>query len=194
MRTMNLTRTIMLGACALVAASLTACTAPRGGTPVEKRANIDQMHSDTIAELYRQKPEVRDIINRSPGYAAFTNIGTNIIFVSTGSGYGVVVDRTTGEKTYMRMGELGVGLGLGLKDFRAVFVFHDEETMRRFVDTGWEFGAEADATAKSGEKGGSASGAATASSGMSIYQFTEAGVALSATVSGTKYWKDDALN
>jgi lipid-binding SYLF domain-containing protein len=30
--------------------------------------------------------------------------------------------------------------------------------------------------------------------GMEIYQFTESGVALQATVSGTKYWKDSKLN
>ncbi len=41
-----------------------------------------------------------------------------------------------------------------------------------------------------------AGGAAGASSGgpMEIYQFTESGVALQATVSGTKYWKDKDLN
>jgi hypothetical protein len=29
---------------------------------------------------------------------------------------------------------------------------------------------------------------------MEIYTFTEAGIALQATVAGTKYWKDDELN
>ena len=30
--------------------------------------------------------------------------------------------------------------------------------------------------------------------GMEIYQFTESGVSLQATVQGTKYWKDSKLN
>ena len=30
--------------------------------------------------------------------------------------------------------------------------------------------------------------------GMEIYQFTESGVSLQATVQGTKYWKDSNLN
>ena len=30
--------------------------------------------------------------------------------------------------------------------------------------------------------------------GMEVYQFTESGVALQATVSGTKYWQDSKLN
>jgi hypothetical protein len=29
---------------------------------------------------------------------------------------------------------------------------------------------------------------------MEIYTFTESGIALQATVAGTKYWKDDDLN
>jgi len=30
--------------------------------------------------------------------------------------------------------------------------------------------------------------------GMEIYQFTESGVALQATIAGTKYWQDSKLN
>jgi hypothetical protein len=29
---------------------------------------------------------------------------------------------------------------------------------------------------------------------MEIYQFTQSGLALQATVQGTKYWRDEALN
>lgn len=56
----------------------------------------------------------------------------------------------------------------------------------------------------SGSSGTSVTGAAgksnaagtqmAAGSGMEIYQFTESGVALQATVAGTKYWKDSKLN
>ena len=36
--------------------------------------------------------------------------------------------------------------------------------------------------------------AATIVPGVQIYQMTEAGLALQATLQGTKYWKDDELN
>lgn len=165
-----------------------------GSTAGEQRENIDEMADDALRRLYREEPGSRAQVDQAAGYGVFSNIGTNVIFVSTGSGYGVVHNKRTGKKTYMKMGEFGVGLGIGVKDFRAVFVFHDEATLNTFVEEGWEFGAEADAAATAGDKGGSASGAATAASGMTIYQMTENGVALSATVSGTKYWKDDSLN
>ena len=50
------------------------------------------------------------------------------------------------------------------------------------------------AVAQGGDQGGGVSGAANVSEGMDIYQFTENGISLSATISGTKYWKDKQLN
>ena len=44
------------------------------------------------------------------------------------------------------------------------------------------------------EKDDAASAGLATRGGMEIYQFTESGVALQATVAGTKYWKDSKLN
>ncbi len=66
--------------------------------------------------------------------------------------------------------------------------------MNQFVEKGWEFGGQADAAAKSGDKGAAAAGEAYIETDIAIYQITEAGVALQATVGGTKYWKDKELN
>ena len=55
------------------------------------------------------------------------------------------------------------------------------------------FGAQADAAAKAGDKGAAASGE-VAIENITIYQLTETGLALQATIKGTKYWKDTELN
>jgi lipid-binding SYLF domain-containing protein len=48
---------------------------------------------------------------------------------------------------------------------------------------------------RAGTQKSDATGAALATrTGMEVHQFTESGVALQATVSGTKYWKDSTLN
>lgn len=44
------------------------------------------------------------------------------------------------------------------------------------------------------EKSDATSATATTRGAMEIYQFTDSGVSLQATVSGTKYWKDSELN
>jgi len=54
-------------------------------------------------------------------------------------------------------------------------------------------GSSTELTAKAGEQGSTGGNVATRG-GMEIYQFTESGISLQATVSGTKYWKDSKLN
>jgi len=44
------------------------------------------------------------------------------------------------------------------------------------------------------QKGDATSAGIATRSGMEIYQFTQSGVALQATVAGTKYWQDSKLN
>jgi hypothetical protein len=65
--------------------------------------------------------------------------------------------------------------------------------MNRFVEQGWAFGGQADAAAKASDKGAAVGGELTVDN-VTIYQLTEAGLALQATLKGTKYWKDDSLN
>jgi hypothetical protein len=55
-------------------------------------------------------------------------------------------------------------------------------------------GAEADAAAKSDDKGGAASAAGDLAKGVEVFQITKSGLALQATLNGTKYWKDSDLN
>ena len=154
---------------------LSGCTTTTDATVAQKRQAVQTMKDKVLTELFT------------------LNANVNLILASFGGGYGVVTDNQTGQQTYMKMAEVGVGLGAGIKDFSAVFVFHNEAVMSRFVEKGWAFGAQADAAAKAGDKGAAKSGEVTADN-ITIYQLTESGLALQATVKGTKYWKDDQLN
>jgi len=180
----------------LIAAAVlfTSCATTGGKSPQDKRQAVNDMRSQVLSELYKVKPGARDMIASSPGYAVFSNANVNIIFASFGGGYGVVKNNRTGKNTYMKMGELGIGLGLGVKDFRAVFIFHDAATMNNFINSGWEFGGHADAAAVADDKGLGAVGGEVVIDNITIYQLTKTGLALQATVKGTKYWKDDELN
>jgi lipid-binding SYLF domain-containing protein len=160
----------------------------------EERAEVRKMRDEVLADVYKEKPELKSRIKKAAGYAVFSNLGINVLLLSTARGAGVVVDNASGKETFMKMGSVGAGVGLGVKDFRAVFIFYDETVLKNFVEKGWEFGGQADAAAKSDEKGGSAEGSASVQTGMEIYQFTESGLALQATIQGTKYWQDKDLN
>lgn len=171
---------------------VTACIGAKGNTEAEKRAYIDNMKNQALAELYKEKPDTKTQMSKMAGHAVFSSINTNLFLLSTASGYGVA--ESGGDKIYMKMYSAGVGPGLGVKDYRVVFMFRNKQTYNKFVQEGWEFGGHADAAAKSGEKGGEAGVQGSVDSDIVIYTMTEAGIALQATVAGTKYWKDDELN
>ena len=94
----------------------------------------------------------------------------------------------------MKMVSAGVGLGLGAKDFRVVFVFENKAAIDNFINSGWDADAHAEATAKASQKGGAYEGAISIAPGVWVYQLTETGLALQATLQGTKYYKNDDLN
>jgi lipid-binding SYLF domain-containing protein len=177
----------------LTAISMVGCASMGSGTVTEKRQAIIDMQQDALARLYTEKPDTRAQINDAAGYAVFTNANINVIFFAAGTGYGVVNNNITGAKTYMNMAEGGVGLGLGAKDYRIVMVFHSTDSMKYFIENGWTVGGNADAAAKAGNKGASAEGEGYLGN-VTVYTMTESGLALQATVKGTKFWVDKQLN
>lgn len=179
---MPLVLALLLGACA------------SGSSVAEKRASIQKMRAETLAKLYKLEPGARTRIRTATGYAVFSNVGVNVIFVSGAGGWGVVHDNKTGKDTYMNMGSAGLGLGLGVKDFRGVFVFTGRKYMNWFINKGWDASAQADAAAKAGSKGDAWAGAVDVAPGIRLYQLTENGLAIQATIQGTKYWKSSELN
>jgi len=147
-----------------------------------------------LAHLYKLHPSSKAAINKAYGYAAFDNFGTNLGVVSTASGKGIAYENKSKKETFMRMYSGGVGIGLGVKDYRLVFVFETKKAFDSFVTSGWEGSAQADAAAKAGKEGGAVSGATAVSPGVWVYQYTKNGLAAQATLQGTKYWKYDDLN
>lgn len=183
---------IVLG-CTLMMA-VAGCGPKKSLTVPEKRQAVGDMEQATLERLYKEAPETKAKIAEAPGYGVFSNANVNLLIASAGTGYGVVVDNATKQRTYMKMALGGVGLGLGAKDYRMVMIFKDKGAMDKFVESGWDFGAHADAAAKSGEKGAEASAEGDIQSQIEVYSMTESGLALQATVAGQKYWKDKELN
>lgn len=176
----------------LLLLTVTAC-ATTGSTESDRRDAIHKMENIVLTQLYQIMPEARLQIEESPGYAVFSSANVNILLISFGGGYGVVNNNTTQERTYMKMGEAGVGPGLGIKDFRAVFIFHSSEALDSFANDGWSLGAQIDAAIKYNEIGGATGGAVTVGD-ITVYEMTQSGLTLQATLKATKYWKDTYLN
>ena len=75
-----------------------------------------------------------------------------ILLAGSGTGKGIAVNNKTKATTYMKMAELQAGLGFGVKKFQLLWAFDTEQALNTFVNSGWEIGAQATASAKSGDK------------------------------------------
>jgi lipid-binding SYLF domain-containing protein len=171
--------------------------APRialAATKEESRAEVRKAAEDALAAVYRLAPSARKGVESAAGYAAFSNFGVKILIAGSGTGKGIAVNNKTKATTYMRMAEVQAGLGFGVKKFQLVWVFDTEQALARFVNSGWEIGAQATASAKAGDQGVAYQGAVSVSPGVWLYQVSGDSLALELTAKGTKYYKDDDLN
>jgi lipid-binding SYLF domain-containing protein len=103
-----------------------------------------------------------------------------ILVAGGGSGKGIAVNNKTKAMTYMKMAEIQAGLGFGAKKFQVVWVFETEAALNNFINSGWEFGGQATAAAKAGDKGSAYQGAVAVSPGSG------------STKSRTKAWRSSS--
>jgi lipid-binding SYLF domain-containing protein len=160
----------------------------------KKQMEIRAMAQSTLQALYKSDSKAQSFVEGSAGYAVFSNLGLKILLAGSGNGKGVAVSNQSKQETFMKMLELQAGLGIGVKKFRVVFVFDNPKTFNNFINTGWQFGGQSTAAAKTANKGGAMAGAASISEGVWMYQLTDKGLALEITAKSTKYYKDADLN
>ncbi len=163
-------------------------------SPDQQRDKTRKMADKTLQELYKLKPTAQGAIQKSAGYAVFDNMGTNLLLLSTARGSGIAVASSSKQETFMKMVSAGAGLGMGVKDYRVIFVFENDKAFNDFLNSGWSGSAQSDAAAKAGDKGGALSGAVEVAPGVWVYEITKNGLALQLTLQGTKYYKNDDLN
>jgi lipid-binding SYLF domain-containing protein len=179
---------------ALAAALVLPACASKSPTPADERDSILKMRDETLAELYKTKPETKDKIAKAPGYAVFSTYGLTVIFVGGAGGKGVAVNNQTKAETFMEEGSASVGIGLGGQEVRTVFIFNDAAALDNFINKGWEFGAEGTLQAQTDTKGGTTGASTSFTKSTEIYQLEKSGLMAQATVGGTKFWKDKTLN
>ena len=205
----------LLASVCVLAVLAAACASPRGATVEDKRSFVRKMRDRTLEDLYAANPEFRARLESAAGYAIFTNVNVHLLAISAGDGYGMAVDRGTGQETFMKVAAIGGGPGIALRDFRTVFLFRTDEAAKHFIDSGWEFVVEGNAEAITSDRGSSATALAAVSSGGDeratastqataaataataggeVYQLTPAGLARNAAMLGTRYARDGELN
>lgn len=186
---------IALATILFVGLGAVSCRTPEGDTAGEQRAHIKKVNTEILSTVYKAQPEARALVDSAAGYGTFSNIETKTMFLGSGNGYGLAVDRATGKRTFMKLRKIQIGLGVGIQEFQLLVIFKDPAKFKEFVAGGWQFGGGADAALEHREEDGAQAGVQlSAKMDPVVIQLTEAGVSIGATVDGIKYSQNDELN
>ena len=168
---------------AMVLFGLSSAAAQDNSRASARKQEIDAAAQETLDELFRAQGNARELYDRAAGYAVFTATKAGFI-VSGGGGTGVAVNKSTGQRTYMRMGTGGIGFGIGAQRYSVIVMFENEPALAKFIAGGWDSSATAEAAAGT-------EGVAVRSSfidGMAFFQLTDKGLMAHADVTGTRFW------
>lgn len=147
-----------------------------------RHQEIDLNAEATLEDLFKQKGNAKALFDEAAGYAVFS--ATKAGFVVTGGrGTGVAVNKTTGQRTYMRMLTGGIGFGAGAQTYDLVLFFENELKLARFIQGSWD--ASTTAQAAAGTEG--IAFAASFVDGVAVFQVTDKGLMAWADVSGTRF-------
>ena len=187
---------IFLGALLLQTSAFAQFSNPFGPqkTVAQQRQDILKKNEDILKQLYAAQPKAKELIEKSIGYATFSNFGMKILIAGGGTGSGVVMHKDGAKPVYMNMAEVQAGLGIGIKSFQNIFVFQTQAALNDFVNSGWTFGGQVTAAAKYENNGDAYQDATLVAPGVLMYQLTDSGLAAEITGKGTKYYKNTELN
>ena len=160
---------------------LCSCTtlSPEGEGP--GRPELDAMSEKAMAVLFKTKPELQELLDKSVGYAVINMTVTKIPVIGTGAGYGVVVDKRTNTRSYIQVMQFEVGGGMGAEKYKVFIVFNDGKLVDRAARGAWHYEAGADAVAGS-ESTEAATSQADKDSGYKAYKLSESGTCVRVTV------------
>jgi hypothetical protein len=141
------------------------------------RVGLQQDADVILREVRVQQPDIDVLIEKSAGYFVGNIAGVKAPLIAGSEGLGILIDRQTGQMTYLNLDRFDLGLGLGAQSKRGVVIFYDKDLFqsvkrgRWVVNSGTEYSV--------GTRGGEAR---MMEQGYSVHIASTEGVALTATV------------
>lgn len=153
-------------------------TAPKSGA--ERRSLVAEAEA-TVDMMMAKDPSLRDVIDRSAGYAVYPNVGAAGAVVGGAYGRGVVFERGR-PVGFTELNQGAIGAIIGGQTYSQLIVFHNPAALDRLKAGNFDIGAEASAVLL---KAGIAA-ATRVEGGFSIFQMPKGGLMATAAVTGQK--------
>ena len=114
--------------CLLLSVMLLACSSDIA-QPTHQRADLRNLRDNVVINIEQNDPDLWHKINRSKGYAVFSNSATQTITPPEGLGVGVIHNNINGENHYLIMESDLLKPGTQL-----VVLFSNQKQLKRFVE------------------------------------------------------------
>jgi len=134
-----------------------------------------------VASMTAKDSSLKDVLNRSAGYAVYPNVGKAGAIIGGAYGRGIVYEggRPTG---FTELNQASIGAQIGGQTYSQIVVFKDESALNRLKAGNFDMGAEMSAVALSA----GAAGAANFEGGVAVFQEPKGGLMAAAAINGQK--------
>ncbi len=173
------TRIYPIAAVCLAALLMGCRTTPKSA---EAKEDLKSGAERAVERMTAADPDLRGVLDRAHGYAAFPKVGKGGLIVGGAYGRGVVYEQST-MIGYADVTQASVGAQIGGQTYSELVVFENKEALDRFRQNKLEFSANASAVIL--EQG--AAKAAKFENGVAIFVQPRAGAMAEASVGGQKF-------
>ena len=163
-------------------------------TPEQQRAKLDEMSGQVLSRMYEKYPSTERVIKNVYAYCTISASSVKWGFLGDDRGRGVAVNNETGERIYVKMKEVSLGINFGAKEYDLLFVIANKEAWDKFISGNIKFGSEVSAQASDGVNGDTFSEATIAANGVWVYQLDKKGLAFELSLKGAKISPYKTLN
>ena len=163
-------------------------------TPEQQRAKLDEMSGQVLSRMYEKYPSTERVIKNVYAYCTISASSVKWGFLGDDRGRGVAVNNETGERIYVKMKEVSLGINFGAKEYDLLFVIANKEAWDKFISGKIKFGSEVSAQASDGVNGDTFSEATIAANGVWVYQLDKKGLAFELSLKGAKISPYKTLN
>ena len=163
-------------------------------TPDEQRAELNEMSRQVLARMYQKYPSAERAMQSVYAYCTISASSVKWGFLGDDHGRGVAVNNKTGERIYMKMKEVSVGVNFGAKEYDLLFLIANKEAWDRFISGNIKFGTEVSAQASDGVNGDTFADATIVANGVWVYQLDKKGLAVELSFKGARISPYRTLN
>ena len=163
-------------------------------SPEQLRAELNHMSGQVIERVSQKYPSARNAVENSYAYCTISASGIKWGLIGDDHGRGVAVNNQTGERIYVKMKEVSLGVNFGAKEYDLLFLIANKEAWDRFISGNIKFGSEVSAQASDGVSGDTFANATIIANGVWVYQLDKKGLAVELSFKGARISPYRTLN